>query len=202
MKPKMTESQDQVYNYLTYVIKEKGYPPSVREIASAVGLSPSSAQLRLNELVDLGYISRDSDAKRGIRINDDQFNLSLRKKINVPILKDGFNIDVLFLKSNILEYMPLLEESVDNADCFMITFNGDELKEAYILDGDKLLIGKQETANSGDLVMVYANDSIMIRRLYKDNQLYRLQTETKTVETIIVERLKIIGKVIGVFRKM
>lgn len=203
MKGELTELQERIYNYLLDTIREKGYPPSVREIASAVGLtSPSSAQLRLNELIEMGYISRDTDARRGIRINDDQFNLSLRKTINAPILKDYSDVESLFLPDNILGHMPILEEIISNNECFMITFKGNDLVKAAILDGDKIIIGKQETAEDGNLVMACANNSVMIRRLFKESHGYKLQTETKPIETTFVERLKIIGKVIAVFRKI
>lgn len=203
MLREMTELQDQIYSYLIDTIKEKGYPPSVREIASAVGLnSPSSVQLQLNKLIDMGYISKDPETPRGIKINDEKFNLSLRKTIDVPILKDTTNFDTLFSETNIASYMPILEESVGNSDFIMFEFKGNSMENVAILDKDWLLIRKQETADSEDLVMVYANNSIMIRRLIKDNLRYRLLTESKVIEETVVERLKIIGKVVGVYRKI
>lgn len=201
-RKEMTKLQEQIYEFLKESIIENGYPPSVREIAATLEVSASSVQVQLNKLMDMGYISRDPDRPRGIIINDECFNLSRRTVYNVPILENVTKIDGLFSDKNIEDYFPLLEETVGNNEVFIINFSGNHLKKVSILDGDKLLINKQETANSGDLVMVYANNEIMIRRLLKENNGYQLLPENDAIKPVFVERLKIIGKVVGVFRKI
>lgn len=201
-KKEMTELQENIYEFLKDSILENGYPPSVREIAAALEISASSVQVQLNKLLDMGVISRDPYRPRTILINDDAFNLSRRTIFNVPILENATEIDGLFSDKNIEDYFPLLEESIGNNEVFIIKFSGNHLKKVSILDGDKLLINKQETANSGDIVMVYANNEIMIRRLLKENNGYQLLPENDAFKPIFVERIKIIGKVVGVFRKI
>jgi repressor LexA len=201
-KKEMTKLQEQIYEFLKDSIRENKYPPSVREIAAALEISASSVQVQLNKLLDMGAISRDPDRPRTILINDDAFNFSRRTIFNVPILENATEIDGLFSDKNIEDYFPLLEESIGNNEVFIIKFSGNHLKKVSILDGDKLLINKQETANSGDIVMVYANNEIMIRRLLKENNGYQLLPENDAFKPIFVERIKIIGKVVGVFRKI
>ena len=201
-KKEMTKLQEKIYEFLKDSILENGYPPSVREIAATLEISASSAQSHLNKLMDMGYISRDPDRPRGIIIEDEYFNFSRKPVVSVPILKNTINMDKLFSDENIIDYFPLLGETVGNNEVFIIPFNGNHMKKVSILDGDKLLINRQETANSGDLVMVYANNEIMIRRLLKENNGYQLLPENDAFKPIFVERLKIIGKVVGVFRKI
>lgn len=203
MDKEMTKLQEQIYEFLKEAILENGYPPSVREIAKSVGLSsPSSAQSQLNKLIEMGYISRDPNSPRSILINDESFNLSRRIVINVPILKDFIDIYNMFADENIVDYLPFPEDVIGNDEHFMITLRGEDMKNAAMLDGDKLLIKKQETAENEDIVMVYANNIIMVRRLIKENNGYKLVAENESVNPIFVERLKIIGKVVGVLRKI
>lgn len=201
-RKEMTELQEKIYEFLKESILNNGYPPSVREIAATLEISASSAQSHLNKLMDMGYISRDPDRPRSIIINDECFNLSRRTVYNVPILENATEIDGLFSDKNIEDYFPLLEETIGSNDVFIINFSGNHLKKVSILDGDKLLINRQETANTGDLVMAYANNEIVIRRLLKESNGYQLLPENDAIKPIFAERIKIIGKVIGVFRKI
>lgn len=202
-KKEMTKLQEQIYEFLKEAILENGYPPSVREIAKFVGFnSPSSAQSQLNKLIEMGYITRDPNSPRSILINDESFNLSRRIVINVPILKDAIDINNIFADENIVDFLPFPEDVIGSDEYFIVVIHGEDMKNAAILDGDKLLIHKQETAESEDIVIVYVDNIIMIRRLIKENNGYKLVAENESVKPIFVERLRIIGKVVGVLRKI
>lgn len=201
-RKEMTRLQEEIYEYLKESILENGYPPSVRELAAAMEMPTSSVQSQLNKLIEIGEISRDPDRPRSIIINDESFNLSRRIIINVPILKDAIDINNMFSDENIIDYLPFPEDVIGNDEHFMIILHGEEMKNSAMLDGDKLLIKKQETAENEDIVMVYANNVFMVRRLIKESNGYKLVAENESVDPIFVERLRIIGKVVGVLRKI
>lgn len=202
-KKEMTKLQEQIFEYLKEFILENDYPPSIREIAKVMGLnSPSSAQFQLNKLIEMGYISRDPNSPRSIMINDEMFNFRRRRNINVPVLKNYQNNEVMFKDENVIDFFPFPEDVIGSDDHFMITLIGSYMKNIAMLNGDKLLIKKQETADNADIVMAYVKDRIVIRRLFKENNGYKLITENGSGELIFAERIKIIGKVVGVIRKI
>lgn len=202
-KKEIDELQEIIFEHLKDFILEKGYPPSVREIADAVGLnSPSSVQSILNDLIEMGRISRDPNSPRSIIIHDDVFNLLRRTIINVPILKDYSDIKTIFNDDNIKDYLPFPTDVIGNDEHFMITLIGSHMKNIAMLNGDKLLVKKQETADSEDIVVACVRDIVVIRRLIKENNGYKLIAESESRELIFSERIKIIGKVVGVIRKI
>lgn len=202
-KKEIDELREIIFEHLKDFILEKGYPPSVREIADAVGLnSPSSVQSILNDLIEMGRISRDSNSPRSIIIHDDVFNLLRRTIINIPILKGYSNIKTMFDDENIKDYLPFPTDVIGSDDHFMITLIGSHMKNIAMLNGDKLLVKKQETADSEDIVVAYVRDRVVVRRLIKDNNGYNLIAESGNGELIFAERIKVIGKVVGVVRKI
>jgi len=202
-KKEVEELREVIFEHLKEFILENGYPPSVREIADAVGLdSPSSAQAQLNKLIEMGRISRDLNSPRSIIIHDDAFNLSRRTIINVPILKNYSNIEMMFDEENVEDYLPFPTDVIGSDDHFMIVLVGSHMKNIAMLDGDKLLVKKQETADSEDIVVAYVKDNVVVRRLIKENNGYKLIAESESRELIFAERIKIIGKVVGVIRKI
>lgn len=162
----------------------------------------SSVQAQLNKLKKMGHISKDPDRSRSVVINDEHFNLSRRIIINVPTLKDNIDIDNILSDDNIVDFLPFPEDVIGSDEHFMVVNHGEEMKNAAMLDGDKLLIKKQETADNEDIAMVWVNNEIIIRRLIKENNGYKLVAENESVNPIYVERLRIIGKVVGVLRKI
>lgn len=202
-KKEIDELREIIFEHLKDFILENGYPPSVREIAEAVGLdSPSSVQAQLDKLIEMGRISRDPNSPRSITIHDDVFNLSRRIIINVPVLKNYSNIETIFNDENIEDYLPFPIDVIGSDDHFMIVLVGSHMKNIAMLDGDKLLVKKQETADSEDIVVAYVRDKVVVRRLIKENNGYKLIAESGNGELIFAERIKIIGKVVGVIRKI
>lgn len=202
-KQEIDELREAIFEHLKEFILENGYPPSVREIADTVGLdSPSSAQAQLNKLIEMGRISRDPNSPRSIIIHDNDFNLLRRTLLDVPILKQYSNVKTMFDDENIEDYLPFPTDVIGNDDHFMITLVGSHMKNIAMLNGDKLLIKKQETADSEDIVVAHVRDEIVVRRLFKDNNGYNLIAESENEKPIFTERIKIIGKVVGVIRKI
>ena len=199
---KITAKQQEILEFIKLQILNKGYPPAVREICEAVQLkSTSSVHSHLETLEKNGYIRRDPTKPRAIEIVDDNFNLSRREIINVPILGTVTAGQPILAVENIDGYFPLLSEDTPSGESFMLKVKGDSMINAGIFDGDKILVQKQPIAENGDIVVALIDDSVTVKTYYKEADHFRLQPENDTMEPIILYDLSILGKVVGLFRK-
>lgn len=200
-KGKISAKQEQILNYIKECILDKGYPPTVRDICLAVGLSSTSTvHSHLNSLEQNGYIRRDPSKPRAIEIVDDEFNLTRREVVNVPVIGTVAAGQPILAEENITDYFPVLPEFLTNNQTFMLKVKGDSMINAGILYGDTIIVEQTNTAKNGDIVVALIDDSATVKTYYKENGHYRLQPENDTMEPIIVDDLMIIGRVIGLFR--
>ncbi len=201
-KDKISAKQEQILNILKENILKKGYPPTVREICEAVGLSStSSVHAHLNSLEEKGYIRRDPTKPRAIEIlDDDGFNLTKREIVNVPVVGTVAAGQPIFAEENITDYFPVPPEYLTSNETFMLKVRGDSMINAGILYGDTIIVEQTNVAKNGDIVVALIEDSATVKTYYKENGHYRLQPENDTMDPIIVDDLTIIGKVIGLFR--
>ncbi len=199
---KITEKQMQILQYMKDQILSKGYPPSVREICAAVGLkSTSSVHSHLETLEEKGYIRRDPTKPRAIEIVDDTFNLTRRELVNVPILGKVAAGQPLLADDNINGYFPLPPEYVNNAQTFMLTVKGDSMINAGIFDGDMVVVEQTAVARNGEIVVALIEDSATVKTFYKEKSYIRLQPENDSMEPILVPDCRIMGRVIGLYRR-
>lgn len=198
---KISSKQQEILGYIKQEILNKGYPPAVREICEAVHLkSTSSVHSHLETLEKNGYIRRDPTKPRAIEIIDDNFNLTRREVVNVPILGQVAAGQPLLAVENIENYFPIPTEFMPNAETFMLKVKGDSMINAGIFNGDKILVQKQSDAQNGDIVVALVDDSATVKTFYKENGHYRLQPENDTMDPIIVNECSILGKVFGIMR--
>lgn len=198
---KISSKQKEILEYIKQEILNKGYPPAVREICEAVHLkSTSSVHSHLETLEKNGYIRRDPTKPRAIEIIDDNFNLTRREVVNVPILGQVAAGQPLLAVENIENYFPIPTEFMPNAETFMLKVKGDSMINAGIFNGDKILVQKQSDAQNGDIVVALVDDSATVKTFYKENGHYRLQPENDTMDPIIVNECSILGKVFGIMR--
>ena len=198
---KITEKQSQILEYIKSEILNKGYPPSVRDICQAVNLkSTSSVHSHLETLEKNGYIRRDPTKPRTIEIIDDNFNLVRREVVNVPMVGTVAAGQPILAIENIDNYFPIPSEYMPNEETFMLKVKGESMINAGILDGDNILVKRQNTARNGDMVVALVDDSATVKTFYKENGHIRLQPENDDMDPIIVPDCEIIGKVFGVFR--
>ncbi len=198
---RISNKQKEILEYLKSQIINKGYPPAVREICEAVKLkSTSSVHSHLETLEKNGYIRRDPSKPRAIEIIDDEFNLTRRELVNVPIIGTITAGMPILAVENIDSYFPIPSEYMPNEDTFMLKVKGDSMINAGIFNGDKILVQKQTHAKNGDFVVALLGEEVTVKTFYKENGFYRLQPENDTMEPIIVSDLNIQGKVIGLFR--
>ncbi len=200
---KITKKQSEILEYIKNEILNRGFPPAVREICDAVHLkSTSSVHSHLESLEKNGYIRRDPTKPRAIEILDDNFNLVRREIINVPIMGKVAAGSPILAVENVDGYFPIPSEYMPKGKTtFMLEVKGESMINAGIFNGDKVLVQQQTTAENGEMIVALVEDSATVKTYYKEDGYYRLQPENDDMAPIIVDgELKILGKVIGVFR--
>lgn len=200
---KITDKQREILEYIKEMILKKGYPPAVREICEAVHLkSTSSVHSHLESLEKNGYIRRDPTKPRTIEILDDDFALTRRELVNVPVIGTVAAGVPILAEQNIEDYLPIPAEILPNKEVFMLKVKGNSMIEAGIYNGDKVIVAKQPNAENGDKVVALVDDSATVKTFYKENGHFRLQPENSSMDSIILDQVEILGKVIGLFRMM
>ena len=198
---KITDKQREILEYIKEMILKKGYPPAVREICEAVHLkSTSSVHSHLESLEKNGYIRRDPTKPRTIEILDDDFALTRRELVNVPVIGTVAAGVPILAEQNIEDYLPIPAEILPNKEVFMLKVKGNSMIEAGIYNGDKVIVAKQPNAENGDKVVALVDDSATVKTFYKENGHFRLQPENSSMDPIILDQVEILGKVIGLFR--
>ena len=198
---RISAKQKEILDFIQHEILNKGYPPSVRDICEAVKLkSTASVHAHLETLEKNGYIRRDPTKPRTIEIIDDNFNLVRREVVNVPMVGTVAAGQPILAIENIDNYFPIPSEYMPNEETFMLKVKGESMINAGILDGDNILVKRQNTAKNGDMVVALVEDSATVKTFYKENGHIRLQPENDYMDPIILPNVEIIGKVFGVFR--
>ena len=168
---KITKKQQEILEFIKSEILNRGFPPAVREICEAVHLkSTSSVHAHLESLEKNGYIHRDPTKPRAIEILDDNFNLSRREVVNVPLIGTVTAGQPILAVENIENYFPVPVEVMPNANSFMLTVKGESMINEGILDGDKVLVKQQTTAENGDIVVALIEDSATVKTYYYDKE--------------------------------
>lgn len=204
---KLSKRQKDILDFIKAKVKEKGYPPSVREIGEAVGLASSSTvHGHLTRLEKKGLIRRDPTKPRAIEILDEDLQIGQHyhsEMIRVPVIGKVTAGQPITAVENIEEYFPLPAGMVNDDEVYMLTVQGESMIEAGILDGDYVIVRKQPTAHNGEIVVAMTEDGeATVKRFFKEKNHFRLQPENVTMEPIILSQVTILGKVIGVFREI
>ncbi|MBE5862187.1 MAG: transcriptional repressor LexA [Lachnospiraceae bacterium] len=198
---KITNKQLEILNYIKDEILKRGYPPTVREICETVHLkSTSSVHSHLETLEKNGYIRRDPTKPRAIEICDDSFQMVRTEMVSIPVVGNVAAGQPILAEENIQDYFPVPADRVPRGDSFMLNVRGDSMINAGIFDGDRLLVHCCDTAHNGEIVVALIDDSATVKTFYKEKGHIRLQPENDTMDPIIVDDCKIMGKVFGVFR--
>ena len=198
---RITKKQTEILEYIKTQILNKGYPPSVRDICQAVDLkSTSSVHAHLETLEKNGYIRRDPTKPRAIEIIDDNFNLTRREVVNVPLVGRVAAGEPILAVENVVSYFPIPAEYMPNEDVFMLTVKGESMINMGIYDGDNIIVSKCSSARNGEVVVALVDDSATVKRFYREDGHIRLQPENDYMDPIIVPNCEILGKVIGLVR--
>ena len=199
----LSAKQRQILEYMKAEVREKGYPPSVREICDAVGLkSTSTVHGHLSRLEKKGLIRRDPTKPRAIEILDSDFDAPQREFVNVPIVGNITAGTPILAVENIEDTFPIPVDYIHNDTVFMLRVKGESMIEAGIFDKDLVLVRQQPTADNGDIIVALIDgDYATVKTFYKENGHIRLQPENSSMSPIIVSDCAVLGKVIGLFRK-
>lgn len=206
---KLSKRQATILEFIKQEVKDKGYPPSVREIAEAVGLlSSSTVHGHLDRLEKKGFIRRDPTKPRAIEIlsqDDDMIesNVIPFPVKQIPIVGKVTAGIPITATENIEDYFPLSSHFVGDNNVFILNVVGDSMIEAGIHSGDFVIVRQQQTANNGDIVVAMTeDDEATVKTFYKEKDHIRLQPENASMAPILLKNVTILGKVIGLFRDM
>ena len=200
---KISNKQQEILDYIKSEIINRGYPPTVRDICTAVNLkSTSSVHSHLATLEREGYILRDKTKPRAIEIVDDSFNSARCEIVNIPVVGRVAAGEPILAVQNIENYFPVPAEFISNHVTFMLKVQGESMINAGIYDGDTIIVEEANTAENGEIIVALIDDSATVKRFFREKDHIRLQPENDSMEPIIVKDCKIIGKVIGLFRFM
>jgi repressor LexA len=202
----LTKRQQDVLDFIKKEIRTKGYPPSVREIGAALGLSSSSTvHGHLERLEKKGYIRRDPSKSRTIEVLDKEEQSKPKGKgVPVPLLRKVKIGIPITAAQNIEEYFLLPEQFLPSSEdkVFLLRVEGNRLINTGILNGDLVIVRQQLTARNGEIVVAMTEDgTVTVNRFYKEKQQIRLQPENPDLEPLYLNDVYIIGKVVGCYRQ-
>ncbi len=206
MNKELTPTQKKVLEFLKSYLREKGFPPTLREIAFHFGLKgPKAPQKTLSILERKGYIKKIPGSSRAIEVPE--ILPGLKQAVSIPILGKVMAGEPILAVENIEGYVNLDRSLVSSSgDVFLLRVQGDSMIEAHIQDGDFALVKPQSSAENGEIVVALIEDEATIKRIFKKRDLIRLEPANPKVEPIVVrkgeKKVTIVGKVIGIFRKM
>lgn len=193
-------NQQRILDFIKSEIQQKGYPPSVREIANAVGLkSTSTVHGHLQRLEKRGLLHRDAMKPRAMEVVGDP-NFVRSGTTAVPVIGRVTAGLPILAEENLEDYVALPDVMLGDGEHFILLVRGDSMIEAGILDGDYIIVRRQQEANNGDIVVAMIDDSATVKRFYKENGHFRLQPENSTMEPIYADEVSVLGKVISLYR--
>lgn len=202
---KMSNRQNAILEFIKNEVRDKGYPPSVREIGEAVGLASSSTvHGHLDRLEKKGLIRRDPTKPRAIEIlaDDEDSAFGLASSVRqIPLVGKVTAGVPITATENIEEYFPLPTTMVGDQPVFMLSVRGDSMIEAGIHDGDYVIVRQQPNATNGDIVVAMTeDDEATVKTFYKERDHIRLQPENASMQPLRYTNVSILGKVIGLIR--
>jgi repressor LexA len=207
----LTGRQQEIWNFLVEYVEGHGYPPTVREIGDAVGLaSPSTVHAHLANLERAGLLKRDPTKPRALELVGQRRREPTggeRETHVLPLVGEIAAGGPLLAEENIEDYVPVPEPISRGGQEFLLRVKGDSMVNAGILDGDIVVVSRQQTAQNGDIVVALAGDDegadeATVKRFFRENGRVRLQPENDALEPIYARHVAVLGKVIGVFRTL
>jgi repressor LexA len=207
----LTGRQQEIWNFLVDYVDRHGYPPTVREIGEAVGLaSPSTVHAHLANLERAGMLRRDPTKPRALELARERPGAELARAADVhklPLVGEIAAGGPLLADENIEDYVAVPEPLSRGGEEFLLRVKGDSMVNAGILEGDIVVVRRQQTAQNGDIVVALAGedeaaDEATVKRYFREDGRIRLQPENDSLEPIYARHVQILGRVTGVFRAL
>jgi len=204
MRKEISSRQRQILQFILQHIEARGYPPTVREIGEAVNLSSSSTvHAHLRALEDAGLIKRDAVLTRAIKLLPGMMpKPKAPKVVSIPVVGRVAAGKPILAVEDFEEVFPLPQEFLGGTDGFMLRVHGDSMIEDGIHEGDLVIVRRQENADNGDTVVAMMDGEATVKRFYLEGSRIRLQPANSAMSPIIVDNCHIIGKVVGLVRRM
>lgn len=199
----LSERQREILHFIYTYSKDSMYPPTVREIGQAVGLSSASTvHGHLKHLAKLGYILRDKSKPRAIELLPEAYSVLGVSQDSIPLVGTVTAGEPILADQNIVDYFPKPSDwQSTEAQLFMLTIQGTSMIQAGILDGDQVIVKQTSSANNGDVVIAMTEDNeATCKRFFKEDGYFRLQPENDALDPIILKEVTILGKVVGLYR--
>lgn len=201
----LSQKQIEILEFIKREIQLKGYPPAVREICSGVNLkSTSTVHGHLEKLEKKGYIRKDPTKPRAIEVldRDEDYLFAPKKTVDIPIIGKVTAGQPILAVENIEDTFPIPLDIAERGPLFMLKVQGESMIEAGIFNGDYVLVRQKNDAENGDIVVALLEDEATVKRFYKEENYIRLQPENETMSPILTRDVKVLGKVIGLYRKL
>jgi repressor LexA len=198
----LTKRQREIFDFVRRYGEEHGYPPTVRDIGKAIGLTSSSTvHAHLANLEKLGVLRRDPTKPRAIEVLVDKAKAAVVPS-GLPVVGQVAAGQPVLAEENIEEYVPVPEIAGGDEGEFVLRVKGDSMVGAGIFEGDYVVVRPQETATDGEIVVALVEDEATVKRFFKEADHVRLQPENETLDPILSRDVQLLGRVVGVCRRV
>lgn len=198
----LTKRQQEIFDYIKRYGSQHGYPPTVRDIGKAIGLTSSSTvHAHLANLEKLGLVKRDPTKPRALEVLVDKAREAVTGG-GLPLVGQVAAGSPVLAEENIEEYVPVPEIAGGEEGEFVLKVKGDSMVNAGILEGDHVIVRKQDTAKNGEIVVALVGDEATVKRFFREEDHIRLQPENDTLEPILTRDVQLLGRVVGVCRRV
>jgi repressor LexA len=198
----LTKRQQEIFDFVRQYVGEHGYPPTVRDIGKAIGLTSSSTvHAHLANLEKLGLLRRDPTKPRAIEVLKDKAKQVVAPG-GLPLVGQVAAGQPVLADQNIEEYVPVPGIAGGDDGEFVLRVKGDSMKDAGILEGDFVIVRRQETAADGEIVVALVGEEATVKRFFREEDHVRLQPENEAMEPIRTREAQVLGRVVGLCRRV
>jgi len=198
----LTKRQREIFDFISRYLAKHGYPPTVREIGKAVGLhSSSTVHAHLSKLESLGVVKRDPSKPRALEVMVERAKKVVRPS-GLPLVGQVAAGQPILAEENIEEYLQVPDVVGGEDGDYILRVRGESMKDAGILEGDFVVVRPTEKARDGEIVVALLGDEATVKRYFKEKDHVRLQPENKSMKAIKTRDLRLLGRVVGVFRRV
>jgi repressor LexA len=201
----LTKRQQEIFDFIKRYSAKYGYPPTVRDIGKAVGLASSSTvHAHLANLEKAGLLRRDPSKPRALELLDKAADAvkSVVTPGGLPLIGSVAAGQPILAEENIEDYVQVPEVAGGDEGEYVLRVRGNSMKNAGILPGDFVVVRPQDTAGDGEIVVALVGEEATVKRFFRESDHVRLQPENETMEPIRSREVRVLGRVVGVFRKV
>jgi repressor LexA len=198
----LTKRQREIFDFIGSYLSRHGYPPTVREIGKAVGLhSSSTVHAHLSKLESLGVVKRDPSKPRALEVMVERAKKVVRPS-GLPLIGQVAAGQPILAEENIEEYLQVPDVVGGEDGDYILRVRGESMKDAGILDGDFVVVHPTKRARDGEIVVALMDDEATVKRFFREKDQIRLQPENKSMKPIRTRDVRLLGRVVGVFRRV